>query len=90
MFVSQILRNVSESFVVHIWLLTQPPPPHIMPRTSTTYIYIYIGLYVGGKLEQPIRLIHLNHLGELCFESPVGIGALKVYSNHFIHPETAA
>ena len=28
MFVSQILRNVSESFVVHIWLLTQPPPPH--------------------------------------------------------------
>ena len=36
MFVSQILRNVSESFVVHIWLLTQPPPPHIMPRTFTT------------------------------------------------------
>ena len=35
MFVSQILRNVSESFVVHIWLLTQPTPP-IMPRTSTT------------------------------------------------------
>ena len=38
MFVSQILRNVSESFVVHIWLLTQPPPPPIMPRTSTTYL----------------------------------------------------
>ena len=37
MFVSQILRNTSESFVVHIWLLTQPPPPLIMPRTSTTY-----------------------------------------------------
>ena len=35
MFVSQILRNVSESFVVHIWLLTQPPPL-IMPRTFTT------------------------------------------------------
>ena len=49
MFVSQILRNVSESFVVHIWLLTQPPP-HIMPRTSTTDLQIVkIAMEIDGE-----------------------------------------
>ena len=35
MFVSQLLRNVSDSFVVHIWLLTQPP------AYNATYFYYY-------------------------------------------------